>query len=101
MTAVSIIHRLHALIRAPLSLQLYRSELPPDVKQAVYNYFLLQSGPNGSRIWEAFLREYTQPEGPTGAVLLQGHLHVWGLLQDHHSRWILSVDVPHTPRFHN
>ncbi|KAJ7096916.1 hypothetical protein C8R44DRAFT_989172 [Mycena epipterygia] len=96
-SAISIICRLHALLRAPLSLQVYQSELAPDVQQAVFRYFIASSGPHGRRLWQRFLNGHHHPQGPTGAVLLQGHFNLWGFSQDYHLRWVIDVDVQRLP----
>ncbi|KAJ7268587.1 hypothetical protein C8J57DRAFT_1717276 [Mycena rebaudengoi] len=93
MTTISVIRRLHSLIRAPLSIE-FLSQLPFDVQQSVMTYFLAISGRNGSLLWQGFLNRYHNAQGPTGAVLLQGHFYVWGLFQDRQSHWVLNVDIP-------
>jgi hypothetical protein len=93
-TAHSVIRYLHSFIRAPLSLQLYSSELSPDVRRAVRRYFLASNGPDGRRLWRAFLDGHRHSRGPTGATLLQNHCHVWRFSQDRLSRWVVDVDVP-------
>ncbi|KAJ7137018.1 hypothetical protein C8R44DRAFT_848438 [Mycena epipterygia] len=94
-TAMSIIRRLHSVMRAPLSLQVYQI-LPYDVQQSVFNYFM-SCWPNEGRRWQDFLNGYSHSQGPTGAVLLQGHFYLWGFSQDHASRWIVDVDVRRAP----
>ncbi|KAJ6583630.1 hypothetical protein DFH09DRAFT_1436176, partial [Mycena vulgaris] len=96
-TVISVIRRLQSLIRAPLSLRVYHSELSPEVQQSVFEYFLSCSGPDGRRLWRDFLDGYHHPLGPTGAALLQGHFHLWGISQDYLSRWVVDVDVQRLP----
>ncbi|KAJ6583602.1 hypothetical protein DFH09DRAFT_1360172 [Mycena vulgaris] len=86
-----------SLIRAPLSLRVYHSELSPEVQQSVFEYFLSCSGPDGRRLWRDFLDGHHHPLGPTGAALLQGHFHLWGFSQDYLSRWVVDVDVQRLP----
>ncbi|KAJ7111655.1 hypothetical protein C8R43DRAFT_1113500 [Mycena crocata] len=93
-TAVSIIRRLQTEMRASLSLQVYRVGLPPAAQRLVHDYFLLHSGPNGVRLWQAFLNGARYPQGPRGAVLLRGYSCMWGFGQDYNGRWVLDVDVP-------
>ncbi|KAF7341501.1 hypothetical protein MVEN_01887600 [Mycena venus] len=92
-TSISIIRRLCAILRAPLSLRVYQLELSPDAQQAVCSYFLSRSGPNGRRLWQDFLNGHHHPQGPTGEVLLQGHVLLWGFKKDGQHRWIVDVDV--------
>ncbi|KAJ6538136.1 hypothetical protein B0H19DRAFT_1382679 [Mycena capillaripes] len=99
-TPISVIRRLRSVTRAPLSLQVYRSELPPDTQQAVCSYFLSRSGSNGRRLWQDFLNGHRHPRGPTGEDLLQGHVFLWGFWQDGHRQWIVDVDVPRLPVTH-
>jgi hypothetical protein len=87
-------------MRAPLSLQVYRSQLSPDVQQAVYSYFISRSGPDGRRLWRNFLNGHHHPQGPMGDVLLQGHVLLWGVRQDGHGQWVVDVDVPRPPVRH-
>ncbi|KAJ6458333.1 hypothetical protein C8R47DRAFT_1163365 [Mycena vitilis] len=105
-STISFIRRLRRLIRAPLSLNVYRSELPPETQQAVRSYFLSRSGYNGPRLWLDFLNGHRHPQGPTGEVLLQGHRFLWGFRQDGHD-WVVDVDLqrrrvvhPHPPPVH-
>jgi hypothetical protein len=99
-TSIAVIRRLHAVMRAPLSLQVYRSQLSPDVQQAVYSYFISRSGPDGRRLWRNFLNGHHHPQGPMGDVLLQGHVLLWGVRQDGHGQWVVDVDVPRPPVRH-
>ncbi|KAJ7249757.1 hypothetical protein B0H12DRAFT_1324398 [Mycena haematopus] len=85
-TASSFIRRLWSVMRAPLSLQYYQWELSPDVQDAVFRYFLSRSGPHGRRLWQDFLNGHHHPQGPAGAVLLQGHFFLWGIWKDENSR---------------
>ncbi|KAJ7663237.1 hypothetical protein DFH06DRAFT_1189741 [Mycena polygramma] len=104
-TPISFIRRLRRLMRAPLSLHVYRSELPPETQQAVRSYFLSHSGSNGRRLWQDFLNGHRHPQGPTGEVLLQGHFFLWGFRQDGHDCWVVHVEAPqhraiHPPPLH-
>ncbi|KAJ7443112.1 hypothetical protein FB451DRAFT_1568729 [Mycena latifolia] len=90
-TAVAVVRSLHSLMRAPLSLEVYESDLAPEVQRSVCEYFLAHSGPDGRRLWRDFLDGYDHPRGPMGAVLLQGHFNLWGFSQDNHLRWVMNV----------
>ncbi|KAJ7663229.1 hypothetical protein DFH06DRAFT_1189684 [Mycena polygramma] len=99
-TSISFIRRLRRHMRAPLSLHVYRSELPPETQQAVRSYFLSHSGSNGRRLWQGFLNGHRHPRGPTGEVLLQGHLFLWGFRPDGHDCWVVDVDAPQRRAIH-
>ncbi|KAJ7198099.1 hypothetical protein GGX14DRAFT_470362 [Mycena pura] len=97
-TAHALVRELHAIIHAPLSLP---QGLPPDARQAVFNFFVRRRGPEGVQLWKSFLAGHQHPRGPTGADLLQGHYLLWGLWKDDRSRWVMEVDVPRVPRQDN
>ncbi|KAJ7914690.1 hypothetical protein B0H13DRAFT_2325012 [Mycena leptocephala] len=99
-TSITLIRRLHAVMCAPLSLRVYRSELSPDVQQAVCGYFVARSEPNGRRLWQDFLNGHHHPQGPKGEDLLQGHFLLWGVWQDGHAQWVVDADVPRPPVRH-
>ncbi|KAJ6566804.1 hypothetical protein B0H19DRAFT_1138617 [Mycena capillaripes] len=97
--AFSVIRRVQSIIRAPLSLEVYLTQLQPAVQASVREYFLFQSGSYGVQLWQEFLNGAQHPQGPKGVVLLQGHIYMWGFSQDHFGKWVLHVDAPTMPRF--
>ncbi|KAJ6464882.1 hypothetical protein C8R45DRAFT_1023444 [Mycena sanguinolenta] len=99
-TAILFIRRLCSVMRAPLSLQYYQSELSADIQDTIFRYFLSCRGPNGRRLWRDFLDGHHHPYGPTGEVLLQGHFFLWGIWEDAHSRWFVDVDIQRSPVTH-
>ncbi|KAF8192377.1 hypothetical protein K438DRAFT_1970178 [Mycena galopus ATCC 62051] len=94
-SAFSVIRKLQSILHAPLSLHKYRTQLQPIVQESVRQYFLSQSGYNGTQLWQGFLSGF---EGPSGLVLLQGHSDLWGFSQDYSGQWIIHVDRPLIPR---
>ncbi|KAJ7473245.1 hypothetical protein FB451DRAFT_290409 [Mycena latifolia] len=96
-TTFAIIRRLQTIMRAPLSLQVFSTELPPAARQFVRSYFLARGGQDGARLWQGFLKGARHPQGPRGAVLLRGHCFMWGFSQDHQGQWVVHVDVPFRP----
>ncbi|KAF8168960.1 hypothetical protein K438DRAFT_242045 [Mycena galopus ATCC 62051] len=99
-TPISFIRRLCSIMRAPLSLQYYQSELPPAVQEAVFRYFLSCNGPDGRRLWQNFLDGHHNPQGPRGEVLLQGHVLLWGIFKNGNYRWSAEVDLLRLPITH-
>ncbi|KAJ6492021.1 hypothetical protein C8R45DRAFT_190913 [Mycena sanguinolenta] len=97
--ALSVIRRLQSILREPLSLDVYRTQLQPVVQEAVRQYFLSQSGRNGAHLWQGFLNGFHHRDGPRGLVLLQGHSDMWGFSQDHGGHWVIHVEVPLAPGF--
>ncbi|KAF7354053.1 hypothetical protein MVEN_01092200 [Mycena venus] len=95
--AFSVIRHLQSILRAPLSPRVYHTQIQPDIQDSVRQYFLLQSGPIGTRLWQGFLDGFEHPEGPKGAVLLQGHSHMWGFTRDQSGQWFIHVDEPFSP----
>jgi hypothetical protein len=95
--AVSIIRRLHSILHAPLSPQVYRNGLQPGVQEAVRRYFQSHNGGNGARLWQRFRNGFEHCDGPRGVVLLQGHTDMWGFSQDHRGQWTIHVDMPLAP----
>ncbi|KAJ7473243.1 hypothetical protein FB451DRAFT_1367276 [Mycena latifolia] len=93
----AIIRRLQTIMRAPLSLQVFTTELPPAARQSVRSYFLARSGQDGVGLWQGFLNGARHPQGPRGAVLLRGHCFMWGFSQDHQGQWGVHVGVPLIP----
>ncbi|KAJ7436711.1 hypothetical protein FB451DRAFT_1570977 [Mycena latifolia] len=93
----AVIRRLQAIIRAPLSLQLFTTELPLAARQSVRGYFLSCSGQDGAGLWQGFLNGARHPQGPRGAVLLRGHCFMWGFSQDYQGQWAVHVDAPFIP----
>ncbi|KAJ7478086.1 hypothetical protein FB451DRAFT_181583 [Mycena latifolia] len=93
----AVIRRLQAIIRAPLSLQLFTTELPLAARQSVRGYFLSCSGQDGAGLWQGFLNGARHPQGPRGAILLRGHCFMWGFSQDYQGQWAVHVDVPFIP----
>ncbi|KAJ7321372.1 hypothetical protein DFH08DRAFT_941985 [Mycena albidolilacea] len=89
--AVSIIRRLHSILHAPLSPQVYRTGLQPAVQEAVRRYFHSRGGSNGAHLWHGFMNGFEHCDGPRGVVLLQGHTDMWGFSQDH--RGHSSADI--------
>ncbi|KAF7358894.1 hypothetical protein MSAN_01229700 [Mycena sanguinolenta] len=77
--AFSVIRRLQSILREPLSLHVYRTQLQPAVQESVRQYFLSQSGRNGVHLWQGFLNGFQHRDGPRGLVLLQGHSDMWGV----------------------
>ncbi|KAF8198831.1 hypothetical protein K438DRAFT_1759479 [Mycena galopus ATCC 62051] len=97
-SAFSVIHKLHSILHAPLSLQKYCTQFQPIVQESVRQYFLSQSGRNGANLWQGFLSGFEHPEGPSGIVLLLGHSDLWGFSQDLSGQWAIHVDRPLIPR---
>ncbi|KAJ7846688.1 hypothetical protein B0H14DRAFT_2771320 [Mycena olivaceomarginata] len=95
--AVSIIRRLHSILHAPLSPQVYRTSLQPGVQEAVRRYFHSRSGSNGAHLWHGFMNGFEHCDGPRGVVLLQGHTDMWGFSRDHGGQWAIHVDMPLVP----
>ncbi|KAJ7500620.1 hypothetical protein B0H11DRAFT_1995926 [Mycena galericulata] len=93
-TTFSVIRRLQALIRAPLSLQGYLTDLPPTIQRSVREHFLSRRGHSGPGLWQGFLNGSHHRRGPSGRDLLRGHSFMWGFSQDHAGRWVLYVDLP-------
>ncbi|KAF7358873.1 hypothetical protein MSAN_01227500 [Mycena sanguinolenta] len=92
--AFSVIRRLQSILREPLSLHVYRTQLQPVVQESVRRYFLSQSGRNGAHLWQGFLNGLQHRDGPRGLVLLQGHSDMWGFSQDHGGQWVIHVEMP-------
>ncbi|KAJ6467522.1 hypothetical protein C8R47DRAFT_1325995 [Mycena vitilis] len=90
----TVIRRVQSIIRAHLSLQVYRTQLEPAVQTSVREHFLSRSERYGVQLWQAFLNGVEHSDGPRGVVLLEGHIHVWGFSQDHSGQWVLHVDMP-------
>ncbi|KAJ6526793.1 hypothetical protein B0H19DRAFT_1275628 [Mycena capillaripes] len=95
--AFSVIRRVQSIIRAPLSLEVYLTQLKPVVQASVREYFMSQSGSYGAQLWQEFLNGAQHSLGPKGVVLLQGHIYMWGFSQDHFGTWMLHVDAPIMP----
>jgi len=91
--AFSVLRRLQSILRAPLSLNVYRTQLRPAIQESVRQCFLSHSGPNGMRLWQGFLNGFENPDGPRGEVLLQGHSYMWGFSPDHGGTYMIHVDV--------
>ncbi|KAF7358897.1 hypothetical protein MSAN_01230000 [Mycena sanguinolenta] len=97
--AFSVIRCLQSILREPLSLHVYRTQLRPVVQESVRQYFLSQSGRNGAHLWQGFLDGFQHRNGPKGSVLLQGHSDMWGFSQDLGGRWVIHVEMPLVPGF--
>ncbi|KAJ7481983.1 hypothetical protein FB451DRAFT_1237715 [Mycena latifolia] len=100
-TAFAVIRRLQTVMRAPLSLEIFSTKLPPATGQSVRCYFLSRSGKDGALLWQGFLNGARHPQGPKGAVLLRGHCFMWGFSQDYQGQWQVHVDVPFIPLLEN
>ncbi|KAJ7609237.1 hypothetical protein DFH06DRAFT_1485931 [Mycena polygramma] len=97
--ASTVLRRVQSIIRAHLSLQVYRTQLEPAVQTAVREHFLSRSGRHGVQLWQAFLNGVEHPHGPRGVVLLEDHIHMWGFSLDHSGQWMVHVDVPPVSEF--
>ncbi|KAK7036170.1 hypothetical protein R3P38DRAFT_617345 [Favolaschia claudopus] len=97
----SILRRVQSILRAPLSLQVYQTQVSPATQESVRQHFLSRNGPDAARLWRNFLNGFEHGDGPRGEILLQGHSDMWGFSQDHGGEWVIHVDVPFLPAVWN